>query len=176
MIESDVLGMSAAGRPAVPEPVALETGEVQLPVLPGSSGEQRRAEGVMLAELSALLGVQLSPGRVQHPSGPRVELDGVSPDQSVLVECWAHQGPAKVAQKYKLMNDAVKLHWIARSLPPNADRRLVLCVSDELAVKHLRGNSWQGQAIAELGVEICVVRLPDDLVQDIRAAQERQFR
>ncbi|GAB3810166.1 hypothetical protein GCM10028799_02050 [Kribbella italica] len=51
-----------------------------------------------------------------------------------------------------------------------------LPISDELTVKHLRGRSWQGQAIAELGVEICVVRIPDDLVRDILAAQERQFR
>jgi hypothetical protein len=130
----------------------------------------------MLAELGAVLGVRLEPARLLHAGGTRVEVDGMSPDQSVLVECWAHQGTAKVAQTYKLVNDAVKLHWIARSLPPDADRRLILCVSDELAVKHLRGRSWQGRAIVDLGVEICVVRIPDDLVQAIRAAQERQFR
>jgi hypothetical protein len=179
VIASGVLGESATGGPALPEAVALASdrapGDVPLAVLPGSSGEQRRAEGVMLAELGALLGVPLAPGRIQHPSGTRVELDGVSPDRSVLVECWAHHGPAKPAQKNKLMVDGVKLHWIAQSLPPVAARRLVLCVGDELAVRHL-ANSWQGQAIAELGVEICVVRLPDDLVQAIRAAQERQFR
>ena len=45
----------------------------------------------------------------------------------MLVECWAHQGPTKVAQKYKLVNDATKLSWIARSLP--RPPRLVLCVS-----------------------------------------------
>ncbi len=92
----------------------------------------------------------------------------------MLVECWAHQGPTKVAQKYKLVNDATKLSWIARSLP--RPPRLVLCVSDEAAVKHLRGRSWQGQAIRDLGVEIEVVQLPDDVVASISAAQRRQYR
>ncbi|GAA3870368.1 hypothetical protein GCM10022275_19710 [Tessaracoccus defluvii] len=40
---------------------------------------------------------------------------------TTLVECWAHQGPAKVAQKSKLVTDAVKLHWVAQSLSPAPD-------------------------------------------------------
>jgi hypothetical protein len=134
------------------------------------------AEGEMLRELGSKLGVTLVPTWIRHPSGARVQVDGMSPDRTVLVECWAHQGPAKVAQKYKLMNDAVKLHWIAQSLPPAAARRLILCVTDELAVRHLTQRSWQRHAIAELGVEIEVVELPGDLVRAIRAAQLRQVR
>jgi hypothetical protein len=68
----------------------------------GSSHEQRAAESIMLAALAQALDLTLSPRRLHHPSGARVELDGADPDLRVLVECWAHQGPAKVAQKYKL--------------------------------------------------------------------------
>lgn len=84
-------------------------------------------------------------------------------------------GTGEGAQKYKLVNDAAKLHWIAGTMTP-APRRLILCVSDEAAVRHLRGRSWQGQAIADLGVEIHVVKLPVEMVASITQAQKRQYR
>jgi hypothetical protein len=141
----------------------------------GSSAEQQAAEAIMLGLLGEQLGVELAPRKLNHQSGARVELDGADPDLTVLVECWAHQGPAKVAQKYKLMNDATKLGWVAGTLPKRPGR-LILCVTDEAAVKHLRGKSWQGQAIAALGVEIAVVTLPPEIVDAIATAQTRQYR
>lgn len=141
----------------------------------GSSHEQRAAEAVMLDLLGRQLGEVLQPRRLRHASGAFIEVDGVTDDLGILVECWAHQGPAKVAQKYKLVNDATKLAWIAKSLRPAPDH-LILCVSDERAVAHLRGRSWQGAAIKELGVEIAVVALPPDVVESIVRAQARQFR
>lgn len=129
----------------------------------------------MVRALSEALGVPLAPRSVRHPSGPRVELDGAAPDLSILVECWAHQGGAKVAQKYKLVNDAVKLHWIAASLDP-APKRLIICVSDAAAIRHLSGVSWQAAAIRDLGVELVTVDLAPDVLAEIRSAQARQFR
>lgn len=143
--------------------------------LPGASHEQRMAETIMLRLLSESLGVQLRPRKLHHPSGARVELDGADEQLTTLVECWAHQGPAKVAQKSKLVTDAVKLHWVAQSLSP-APERLILCVSDPAAIKHLQGSSWHGAAIAYLGVSLEVVQLPQDVVVGIVAAQKRQYR
>ena len=104
----------------------------------------------MLVALGARLGVALAPRRLFHPSGARVEIDGADNNLSVLVECWAHQGRARVAQKNKLVVDATKLNWIANALDPKPTR-LILCVSDPAAVAHLSGLSWQAQAIRELG-------------------------
>ena len=142
---------------------------------PGSSHEQRGAEAIMLQLLSETLGVQLLPRRLQLASGVRVKLDGADEGLTVLVECWAHQGPAKVAQRSKLVTDAVKLHWVAQSLTL-APERLILCVSDPAAIKHLRGTSWQGAAVAALGITLEVVELPRGLVASIVAAQKRQYR
>lgn len=153
---------SPISAPAVPESA-------------GSSHEQRLAERVMLDLLGEQLGVGLFPRRLHHDSGAFVEVDGASSDLRFLVECWAHQGHAKVAQKYKLVNDATKLAWIAKSLDAKP-HRLILCVSDERAVAHLRGRSWQGAAIRDLGVEIEVVSLPPELIDTILAAQTRQYR
>lgn len=143
-------------------------------VAAGSSSEQRAAEPIMLATLGSQLGLELAPRRISHPSGARVELDGADDALTVLVECWAHQGPAKVAQKSKLVKDAVKLFWIANSLPDQP--RLLICVTDPAAVRHLTPRSWETQAIAELGVEVVVVDLPEDTRRRIAAAQVRQFR
>jgi hypothetical protein len=133
------------------------------------------AEGRMLVALGKRLGLALSPRRLFHPSGARVEIDGADNNLTVLVECWAHQGPAKVAQKNKLMVDATKLNWIANALDPRP-ARLILCVSDPAAVGHLSGVSWQAQAIRELGVEIEIVSLEAPVVAALIAAQKRQYR
>jgi len=79
-----------------------------------------------------------------------------------------------VAQRNKLVNDALKLHWIA--LPMTPAPRKILCVSDKEAVRHLRGRSWQGQAIRDLGIEIEVVALPEDVRASVASAQVRQVR
>lgn len=141
----------------------------------GDSSVQRNVERLMLAALSEKLGRWVGPSRLVSPTGAAIEVDGVAADGSVLAECWAHQGPAKVAQKYKLMNDAAKLQWAATWLDPRPSR-LLLCVSDEQAVRHLRGRAWQAQALMSMGVEIVVLDLPADVVQQILEAQRRQFR
>ncbi|MEO5981872.1 MAG: helix-turn-helix domain-containing protein [Pedococcus sp.] len=154
---------------------ALPPAPESLEVAAGSSHEQRNAERVMLDLLGDRLGTALNPRRLIHESGAYVEVDGASPDLRFLVECWAHRGTAKVAQKYKLVNDAMKLAWIAKSLEAQPER-LILCVSDELAVAHLRGKSWQGAAVKDLGVDIEVVDIPRELIETILAAQKRQYR
>ena len=144
-------------------------------VTSGGSLEQQRAERIILDALEAELGVPLGPRRLVSPSGAVIDVDGVSEDGSILAECWAHQGAAKAAQKYKLVNDATKLHWASTWLEPKPVR-LLLCVTDEAAVQHLRGRSWQARAIEDRGVEVQVLELPSDVVAGILAAQKRQFR
>lgn len=63
---------------------------------PADSAVQRAAEPIMLKALADQLGVTLAPTRLSHPLGARVELDGASPDLSVLVECWAHHPARRV--------------------------------------------------------------------------------
>ena len=141
----------------------------------GSSHEQQAAEALILELLKEQVGEELRPQVLASPSGATIKVDGVSNNKLILVECWAHQGPAKVAQKYKLVNDAVKLHWAATWMAPTPSR-LILCVTDKQAVRHLRGRSWQGQAISSMGVEVVVVQLPPQVVAGIVDAQKRQFR
>lgn len=160
---------------------AASLGTSSLPVtapslrVAGDSGEQRRAERLMLAELSAELGVELLPKRLQMGPRVRVEIDGADESGTVLVEAWAHQGPAKAAQKHKVLADALKLVWVAQRL--KTAPLLLLCLSDEQAARTFVGErSWSAAALADLGVQVRVVSLPPHIREELRAAQARQYR
>jgi hypothetical protein len=143
---------------------------------PGSSREQRDAERVMLDLLDQQLGRELNPAKLAVPSGERVEVDGADADRSVLVECWAHQGPPKSAQRHKVLADAFKLTWLSTTMYPKP--QLILCLSDPLAAApFLPGaRSWAARAFQNLGVTISIVDLPAELRQDLLQAQRRQYR
>jgi hypothetical protein len=170
---NDLLIRGGAARATTSRAELLAT--VSPPALAGDATEQRLAERHMLNALGERLGVHLEPRRLHHASGARVEIDGADDSLSVLVECWAHQGPAKPAQKSKLIVDATKLSWIAKSLDP-APARLILCLSDPAAMSHLAGRSWQAEAIRDLGVEIAIVELDPEVIVGLAAAQKRQYR
>ncbi|WP_024285144.1 hypothetical protein [Cellulomonas sp. KRMCY2] len=165
------LGLAHRHQPATPAPAPAATAA---PALPGMSAEQRTAERYMLDTLGERLGLALDPCRLHLDDGLRVEVDGTDVDRTVLVECWAHHGPATSAQKHKLMNDALKLYWIGATLPN--DPRLILCLSDAAAVSHLKGGSWQGQALHDLGIDVEVVSLPDAVDGAVIAARARSSR
>ncbi len=148
-------------RLATASPGLLEASMLDIEVPgPEPSPGQRRAgaprSADIVAGLSRRLAVELSPRRISHPSGAQVAIDGVAPDNSVLVQAWTPVGPATPAQRSDLLGEAVKLFWIARVLTP-MPRRLIVCAADPAAIAHLTPRTWQTRAIAELGVEIDVL-------------------
>jgi len=135
------------------------------------SSEQRLAEQEILATLEAEWSVQFA-GRPDI--GRRVDLDGyVDGPEPILLEVWAHQGPAKGAQPGKVMKDFCKLLLVERLL----DRpcRKVFAVADPAAVAFLR-NSWQGQFAEEFGIEVVVLTISNQTRRRVQEAQQRQFR
>ncbi len=130
----------------------------------------------MLDLLGSQLGQDLYPATITIPSGERVEVDGADAARSVVVECWAHQGPPKSAQRHKVLADAFKLAWISSTLYPRPD--LVLCLSDPLAAAPFLpgGRSWAARAFQDLGISVSVVMLPEALRQRVLEAQRRQYR
>ena len=151
-------------------------GLYDLEIPAGSSREQLDAERVMLDLLGDQLGQELHPARITIPSGEHVKVDGADVARSVLVECWAHQGPPKSAQRHKVLADAFKLAWISRTLYPRPD--LILCLSDPFAAAPFLpgGRSWAARAFQDLGISVSVVTLPEELRQRVLAAQRRQYR
>lgn len=141
---------------------------------PGQSGEQREAEGVIVAALAQELGIRLEPVRLPLPDGSRMELDGAAEDLSILVEAWAHQGPPKSAQKAKVSKDALKLAFAGRIAGTNPRRILLFCCEE--AARPFLGQGWEASALREFGVEVLVVALPADMRERVLAAQKRQYR
>lgn len=130
----------------------------------------------MLDLLGRQLQVILEPARLTVPSGARVEVDGSDTNRTVLVECWAHQGPPKAAQRHKVISDALKLTWISSTIYPRP--RLILCLSDPAAAGPFvpGSRSWAAQALEDLGITVAVVGLPEAVRQRVVAAQQRQYR
>lgn len=128
----------------------------------------------MVALLSEQLGIALAPRRVAVADGARVELDAATEDHSVLVEAWAHQGPAKSAQRNKVLTDAFELIFTAKAIG-RPDARLILLFSDEEATGRFR-TGWAKAALDSHGIEIVVVELSPETRRSIRDAQETQYR
>jgi len=141
---------------------------------PSDSSAQQAAEPLIIAAVASYLGVELLPARIQMGNGVRVEVDGASADQAVLVEAYAHVGRVRAAQGKKLATDAFKLVWAGQSLGAT---RLVIAVADIDAEKYLlRPGAWLTAALRDSNVE--VVRVSIDAAAHARVveAQRIQFR
>ena len=158
----------------VSSPVVVELGTGHEPP-PGDSREQRAAERQMLDALGRDLGgLTLEPARIVIDD-VRVEVDGADAGRTVLVECWAHQGTVKPAQKNKVLSDALKLTWVASRLPVHP--RLILCMSDPVAAAPFStAQSWTAAAFRDLEIEVRVVSLTEETRQGVQDAQTRQYR
>ena len=135
------------------------------------SREQRLAEPLILASVGQELCVELAPRTLRLEHGARVDVDGVAPDESVLVEVFAHQGRLKGAQFHKVARDALKLITLKRTRP---EARLVLAFADPDAAACVTGTSWLAEALGAWDVTVLVAELEDDTRASLRAAQVRQ--
>lgn len=141
---------------------------------PSDSLAQRDAEVIIIAALSAELGVTLGKASIPTGNGGRVEVDGATEDLSILVEAYAHQGVLRGGQPKKLATDALKLTWIGRQ---TGAKRLILAVADERVEAYLRRpRAWLTQALVDLGVEVIRVDLDDATSSALVAAQTVQYR
>jgi hypothetical protein len=120
------------------------------------SRAQRGAEPVILRGVADAFGVELAPASLQLPHGARVDVDGVGPGESVLVEVFAHQGRLKGGQVHKVARDALKLITLARTRP---ESKLVLAFGDQAAADCVLGTSWLAEALRTWGVEVFVAEL-----------------
>jgi hypothetical protein len=111
------------------------------------SSEQREVESLILAGLGPEYG-PLAPLTLALPGGARVDVDGVTPDHSVFVEAFAHQGRMKGSQPKKVAQDALKLITIRRQFP---DARVVLAFADELASRSVLEKGLACRSASNLG-------------------------
>ncbi len=146
-----------------------------MPVKPGHAREALDAEREILDKVERRLDV----GRLEHcrlavdGSSACVDVDGVSADESVLVEVFAHQGPLKAGQRHKVATDALKLITLAKGRVPTP--RLVLAFADPEGAKWTDGQSWLAAALKVWGIEVVTVKLDARATENLRLAQVRQM-
>lgn len=138
------------------------------------SSVQRQAEAAIIAAAADLLGLDLlaSPGRITLAGDVWVEVDARAPDSSVFVEAYARQGPLKGAQLKKIGQDILKLALLQREAAFSGSRAIIAFASEE-ARDSVRG--WLRRAADAFGVQLLVVPIPEDLRNEILAAQSRQM-
>jgi len=130
----------------------------------GRADAHEKAEKLIRKRLSKKLDVDLTPQQLSLDGGAHVDVDGVGPDESVLVEIFAHQGGLKGGQRRKIMGDALKLITLGRSRPAT---KLIIAFCDQEAADGVVG--WLAEALDAWGVERRVVKLPDKVCADLRA-------
>lgn len=123
-----------------------------------------------LADLLGMPG-SLRPKTLPTPGGSFVQLDACSEDNGVLVEAYARQGRLKGAQIKKISQDILKLALLRRDDARSSSRAIIVFASEE-AEASITG--WVRSAAREFGVELLVVDIPEDVRNEIRAAQARQ--
>ena len=133
------------------------------------SDAQQAAEHEVRAVLSDELGIELLPRRVNLEDGAYVNVNGVGPNESVLVEIFVHVGPLKGGQRHKIQGDVLKLATLAKTHPAS---RLILAFADHEAADAVRG--WLAYATSVWGIERRVAALPEKVRAGLIAAQERQ--
>jgi hypothetical protein len=132
---------------------------------------QLAAEAKILELLQITFGPGLNPDTVPLDGTASVQVDAVSPNRTVFIEIFAHQGQLKGGQKRKIALDALKLITIGREYP---DAELVIALADDAAAASLKSDSWLAVALRAWNVKVVVVTLPDDTRSQLRHAQVQQ--
>jgi hypothetical protein len=137
-------------------------------IKPGTARVHQAAERLIIEHLSGLLGTRLEPKQLALPGGSKINVDGVSVDETVLVEAFAHQGSLKGGQKQKIAVDAFKLVTLAAGREPKP--RLILALADDAAKAGVGG--WLAEALESWNVEVVVAPLDATVKQGIATAQK----
>ncbi len=136
-----------------------------------SSVEQQTAEKYILAALEVELGCEFDAAS-ELPINIEVRPDAIDPINKIIVEVYAHVGDVKGAQLHKIKGDILKLALIDKRL--GTEWRKIMCFASNAAAKYAQGGSWVAEAAREFGVEIHVVKLPEEQKNNIISAQTRQ--
>lgn len=136
-----------------------------------NSLEQQTAEGVIRQKLAVILSISFC---TQPPELKGLSLDGYAPGTpATLVEIFAHVGRSKSGQQRKLSRDMTKLLLAEKRLGTTC--RKVIAVIDKDAIAHTT-KGWDGEFAKTFGIEFVLISVDKDMTDQLKTAQERQFR
>ncbi|ACU36564.1 hypothetical protein KCV87_06895 [Actinosynnema pretiosum subsp. pretiosum] len=126
----------------------------------GPESTERR----MLELLGARYAAHLRPRTFTLPDDSRVEVEGVDPSGTILVQLVANQGNYKSHHRNKVMADMFKLIWLREALLPGG--HAVLCVSSTVAQAF---SGWVAAAARDSRVEVLLYQDSGELVPLVAA-------
>jgi len=142
----------------------------------GDSREQIRAHEYIREEIAREPG--LDPDRFPEKrisvGDSYVVVTGLSRDPNIVCEASARIGNMRSAQVQKIMNNALKMHFLEQHL--GGEFRKILAFIDEEASSKFVDNGWHGDCLRRFGIEVMVVDVPERIKGDVLQAQERQYR
>ena len=138
-----------------------------------SSAVQVKAEGKIIAEISASRGITLisKPDKITLTGGVHIEVDAATADGSVVVEAYARQGMLKGAQPKKIAQDILKLALLKRE-PGRENTLAIVAFASQQAYDSVSG--WLRRAADAFDIQLEVVDIPQVLRDQILEAQSRQ--
>ena len=128
----------------------------------GTTGRisEESTEHAMLQALGSLLKVTLDPRTLVLPGNLRVEVEGIDPAESVLVQLVPYLGVPRSTHRMGALADMFKLVWLRGVLPTRP--RLVMCVAEAQA-RFFTPASWPSAAATDLHIDIYSFRADGSL-------------
>lgn len=134
---------------------------------------QRETELELIAQFGEHLGVPLE-SKSLRVGDCQVQLDGYFEDENrvIAVEAFSRIGTLASGQRRKIMSDILKLAFFGTVVEKAVEKYLVF--SDGSSAGFLQGKAWAAQALKAFNIKIHVVRLSDEAVERLNAAQRLQ--
>ena len=137
-----------------------------------SSIEQMEAEKYIFSLVENWLGIPLDANKKLLTVNTYIEPDFYSEEGKIIGEIYAHIGKMKPAHDHKISKDILKMMLYDKRT--NCCYRKILVVCDEIVEKQLKGQSILAECIAEFGIEVKRIDLPEEWRSKILSAQSRQ--
>lgn len=142
---------------------------------PSTSIEQQLSQQHIIKAVSKNIGLdieQLKNTKIKFNDGSYLIIGGFHKDPNVLCEASAHIGKMGGSQPHKVMNDAMKMLFVEKSL--NTNFRKILAFTDFDAARSFKENSWRSKCLKDYGIEVMVIKIPEEIRQIVTDAQCRQ--
>jgi hypothetical protein len=139
----------------------------------GNAIVQMRAEAEIVKALATERKIELvKPLKIPLAGGVHIEVDAATPDGSIVVEAYAHQGTLKGGQRKKIAQDILKLALLRKEPGHEGTTAIIVFASKEA---HDSVSGWVLQAAKAFDVEFLVVDIPPELRDEILRAQGHQM-
>jgi hypothetical protein len=141
---------------------------------PSDSTEQQLAHREILLLINQLFNLNLVSKKLLLEN-TLFQVDGYSEDPAILCEIYSRIGPMKVAQHNKISKDILKMLLIEK-MSGKQYRKIITFADEDAAQPFLDSESWYSQLKEQFNIEILIIKISEELKNNLLEAQKRQYR